>query len=302
MNIKLKLLYLACSFSSLAFAFAPGYETVSSGIGGATDLRVLANEPVALCDLDFPPIPRANCGQISLSLGGQNYNRWVLLNKGIDKQEAYFHDIDQAGLQNLIYNYQIQGVGPWRVPTENQYYTLFNQGLVHPEPNQRFWVFDKTTNMNVPYTYRPNSGGTPSSQMNSTLTRLATDAYPETPGDDLIPVGKAYFFSGYEHAITINMLFQLKWTDSNGIERMSDDRYMQSANTVVNFNFTPGSNHQVRGCAYIDKPNTRECTKFIPIVFNPNMAGVCVKAGGTIAFPKIMTITPTNQFCSSPIM
>ncbi len=300
MNIKIKSLYLACSFSSFAYAFAPGYETVSSGVGGATDIRVLANEPVALCDLDFPPIPRANCGQISLALGGQNYNRWVLLNKGIDKPETYFQDIDQSGISNLIYNYQIQGSGPWRAPTERQYYTLFNQGLVYPKPNQRFWVFDKATNMNVPYTYRPSTGGIPSPQVNSTLPRLATDAYPETDGEGLIPVGKAYFFSAFEHSITINMLFRVKWTDSQGVQRFSDDKFMSSANTVVNFNFTPGSNHQVQGCAYVE-PGHKVCTAFLPIVFNPNMAGVCVEGGGTIAFPRIIHITPTNKQCPSPI-
>ena len=290
----MKKLYVSALFSCVAAAFDPSFETVTSGGSGGNDSRILANEPVALCDLDVPAIPRAFCNMVSLSLGGATYNRWVLLNKNIDHPEPYFNDITQTDIDNLIYHYHIGGTGSWRVPTEGQYYHLFQLGLIVPQANQKFWVFNKVNNTTQVYTYKPVSTTPPSTQVNSKIGRLVTDMFPEKPGNELIPLGQAYFVSAYEHGTFINLNFTVRYRDSAGILHTTQPKL--SSNTVVHFDIPAATQHAIRGCI----PKGGRCTSWVNMQMDPNFKGVCVKGGGDHVTPRILTVTPTNTVCSGP--
>lgn len=178
-----KIIYILLLFhSSFLFAFDDAFQTASSadagGGFGSESERLLANAPASLCELEG--MTQAECGVMSLLLGGNNFQRWAL--PAINKDQNFFKYLSPAQVDQVIRSYHINPTVDWLVPTAGQLQYLFNQKKITPTRNQSFWVRDAATGALNKMRYSPTDEVIPTT---ASLLRLADVSLTSDPVTDL---------------------------------------------------------------------------------------------------------------------
>ncbi len=282
-------LFLLSLYSGFIFAFAPGFETVDSTSGGSNKLaeRILANAPYSLCELDVPYMNRTNCNLVSLYLGGPNYLRWILGDKGISHPPSYFASISVQDVNRVLQNYHINPMVLWQVPTIGQLSRLINLKLVTPVNNRYYWVRSDTSPALTRVRYRPTGS---SNQVNAALERLVSGDLGKDTVTDLVPDIK-YWISLRSNIFGTSSRFAIHYTDASGKAIVDNLNVNNSAFKRYEFPLN-ASNIRVQAC----QQNSSSCASFVNIIFGSN-EGACGSSSGSVFISTRFSVTYTSVRC-----